>query len=82
MKSTLRLETCGDFLSLREYCAWRGESERTVRRQLKAGTCFVMPCEEKPHLKWRTRDCERRMSTANIVRDRQTRAKAHLQGAA
>lgn len=76
MKSTLRLDACGDFLTLREYCAWRGESERTVRRQLKTGTCFVQPCEEKPHIRWRTADCERRMQNANVIRERQQRAKS------
>lgn len=78
MKSTLRLEDCGDFLSLSEYCRWRGESERTVRRQLKTLSCFVMPREEKPHLKWQTRDCQQRMERANVVRERQQRAKAQL----
>lgn len=78
-RSTLRLADCGDFLTLAEYCQWRGESETTVRRQVKAGTCFVQPCQEKPHLRWRTSDCERAMAKANIVIERQRRAKAALQ---
>lgn len=80
-RSTLRLDACGDFLNLQQYAAWRGESESTVRRQVRRGTCFVTPCEEKPHLKWRTRDCEKRMTSANVVRERQQRAKADLQAA-
>lgn len=78
-RSTLRLDDCGDFLRLKDYCAWRGESESVVRRQVRRGDCFVQPCEEKPHLRWRRADCERRMQTANIVRERQQRAKASLQ---
>lgn len=80
-RSTVRLRDCGDFLSLREFADWRGLSETQVRRQVKAGTCFVTPCEEKPHLRWRTIDCERRMSSANVVRERQLRAKAELRPA-
>lgn len=75
--STLRLDDCGDFLTLQQYCRWRGESDTTVRRQVRRGDCFVTPCQEKPHLRWRRSDCERRMSTANVVRERQQRAKAH-----
>jgi len=77
--STLRLEDCGDTLTLRQYCAWRGLSESTVRRQVRRGDCFVTPCKEKPHLEWRRVDCEHRLQTANVVRERQQRAKAQLQ---
>lgn len=79
--STLRLEDCGDFLNLQQYVKWRGESDSVVRRQVRRGTCFVTPCEEKPHLRWRRTDCERRMTTANVVRERQQRAKSQLQAA-
>lgn len=76
MTSTLSLaDVTGDYLDSTQYCAWRGEALRTVRRQIRLGTAFVMPCEEKPRLKWRKSDCERRMQNADIVRDRQRRAK-------
>ena len=77
--SVLRLEDCGDFLNLQQFCKWIGLSEAAVRRQVRAGTCFVTPCQEKPHLLWRRADCERRRDTANVVRERQLRAKARLQ---
>lgn len=73
-RSTLRIEDCGDWLNLQQYCQWRGESETTVRRQVKRGACFVTPCQEKPHLRWRRSDCKQRMQNANIVRERQLRA--------
>lgn len=75
MNATLRLDACGDFLTLAQYCAWRGEASSTVRRQIKLGTCFVVPCEERPRLKWRRADCEKRMASADVVRARQQRAK-------
>jgi hypothetical protein len=75
MTSTLRLEDCGDFLSLAQYCAWRGEGIRTVRRQIRLGMCFVMPCEDRPRLRWRRTDCERRMEQADVLRQRTQRAR-------
>lgn len=79
MDSTLRLEDVfGDYLSLKQYGRWRGLSERTIRRQLKDGSLYVMPCEEKPHLKWRVSDCRRRRDGANVVRERQQRAQAQM----
>lgn len=77
--STLRLDTCGDFLDARQYCAWRGEALRTVRRQIRAGTAFVMPREEKPRLKWLRSDCERAMGQASIITQRKRMAQAKLQ---
>lgn len=71
--SGLRLSDCADFLNLRQYCAWRGEGERTVRRQVKQATAFVMPAEERPRLLWRRADCEKRMQTADVLRDRHRR---------
>lgn len=76
MTSTLSLaDVTGDYLTFAEYCAWRGEAERTVRRQIRCGTAFVMPVEERPRLKWRKADCERKMLGADLVRDRQRRAR-------
>lgn len=77
--SVLRLDDCGDFLNLAQYANWRGLSPHQVRRQVKAGTCFVLPCEETPHLLWRRVDCARRLANANIVRERQLRAKSRPQ---
>lgn len=80
MASTFRLDDArGDYLTLQEYCGWRGISERTLRRQLRNGTVYVLPCEEKPKLRWRVADCKRRRDSANVVRERQQRAKAQLQ---
>lgn len=76
MISTLRLSDCGDFLNMKQYCAWRGEAARTVRRQIRLGTAFVMPREEKPRLKWLRADCEKRVARLDLVRDRQQRAKS------
>lgn len=79
MISTLRLEDCGDFLNAAQYLAWRGDlSLRQLRRQIRTGKCFVMPCEEKPRLKWRRSDCERAMANANVIKQRAQRAKAAL----
>ena len=79
MTSTLRLEDCGDFLSLAQYCDWRGEGRRTVFRQIKAGTAFVMPREERPRLKWWRSDCERAMANQNLTLQRKRTAQAKLQ---
>lgn len=78
MIATLRLDDCGDFLTFQQYCAWRGEAPRTVRRQIRKRTAFVMPREEKPRLKWYRTDCERAVANQNLVKERQRRANALL----
>lgn len=71
-------DVTGDYLNLKQYCAWRGLSAHQVRYQVKRGICYVTPCEEKPHLMWRKFDCQRRMINADIIRERQARAKSQL----
>ena len=63
---------------MRQYCEWRGLSDSQVRRQIRAGTAFVMPCEERPSIKWRRTDCERAMAHANLITQRKRTAQAKL----
>lgn len=76
---TLRLSDCGDWLTLHQYCAWRGVCERTVRSQIKRGNCFVDPASIEPELRWRRTDCERRMHGASLIEERKRRFKAGRQ---
>lgn len=70
MTPTLRLSDCGDWLTIHQYCAWRGICVNTVKSQIKRGNCFVMPATEQSELRWRRSDCERRMTSADILRER------------
>ena len=72
MTPTLRLDDCGDWLTIAQYCAWRGESRATVYAQVAKATCFVMPASLKP-LRWRRSDCAQRLAQADLIRDRQQR---------
>ncbi len=80
MKPTLRLDTCGDWLTLQQYSDWRGEAPKTVYAQIKRATCFVMPATLKP-LRWRRSDCEKAMGNADALKDRQRRASAQFRAA-
>lgn len=75
MEPTLRLSDCGDWLTLAMYCQWRGLCQRTVRSQIKRGNCFVEPATLKPELRWRRSDCERKMTSADILRERRSELK-------
>lgn len=70
---TLRLEDCGDWLNVAQFCAWTGQAPNTVYKRVSRGACKVPPASLTP-LRWRRTDCERYLKTASVMDDRKTRA--------
>lgn len=79
MKHGIRLEACGDNLSVEEYSAWVIQSKNTTYQQLHAGTTLVHPWTLKPKPLWRRTDCEAQQGRRDlVVQQRKERVKKRL----
>lgn len=74
---TLRLEDCGDFLTVKQYAAWTGKSIWTIYDQVRRGRCKVPPHSLKP-LEWSREACQRYLDQPRLARDRAAQARARL----
>lgn len=80
----LRLEHCGDLLTIEEYTRWaRNESIKTTYNQLHRGGCLVGPHAIKPKPVWRRADLQAWLNDNTvIVRQRSARARKKMRLAA
>lgn len=67
MKHGIRLEECGDNLTVEEYSAWMIQSPNTTYQQLHDGTTLVQPWTLKPKPLWRNTDCAATQARRDLV---------------
>ncbi len=78
MKHGIRLEQCGDLLTVQEYSAWVIQSANTTYQQVHSGSTLVRPFSLNP-LRWRRSDCEAKLAQRDVViEQRKARAKRRM----
>lgn len=80
----LRLDRCGDLLTIEEYTQWaRNGSIKTTYNQIHRGTCLVPPHAIKPKPVWRRADLQAWLDDGKVlVRQRSARARERMRLAA
>lgn len=76
----LRLEQCGDLLTVPEYSAWARQSVQTTYKQISRAKCLVPPFAIKPRPLWRRSDLEAKLKQPDVlVKQRSARARERMQ---
>lgn len=75
----LRLEQCGDLLTIEEYSTWARQSVAATYKQIQRGSLLVPPFAIKPRPRWKRADLEAKLGQADVlVRQRSDRARKRL----
>lgn len=75
----LRLDQCGDLLTIQEYAAWARQSVKSVYNALHRGGLLVQPFCLKPKPMWKRADLEAKLAQDDtFVRQRSERARRRL----
>lgn len=67
MTPGIRLENCGDLLTLQEYSDWARQSAKTTFNQMYRGGLLVQPWSLKPKPVWRRADLEAALGRRDLV---------------
>lgn len=63
----LRLDQCGDLLTVEQYSAWAQQSVKTTYNQMHRGSLLVSPFTLKPTPRWRRTDLEAALERRDLV---------------
>lgn len=75
----LRLDQCGDLLTIAEYSAWARQSVKSTYNQLNRGGLLVPPFTIKPRPMWRRAALEAKLNDGTVlVRQRSDLARRRL----